>query len=89
MQIPYLRARLARGYFHVLDYALRTHCSTPKRLLYAWLTAMPDPQTYDILHYAGIAQALEFICGFAQAICSDLDSFILHCACSDRSALPY
>ena len=45
----------------MLRNALRTHCSTPKRLLYAWLTALLDPKTYYILHCAGIAQGLEVI----------------------------
>ena len=86
--IPYLRARLAGGCFHMLVYALRTHCSTPKKILYAWLTALLDPQTYCVLHCAGIAQGLEglgdLICGFAQAVCSGPDCFILHCECSHR-----
>ena len=50
---PYLRARLARGCFHMLVYALRTHRSTPKRSLYAWLTALLHPETYYVLHCAG------------------------------------
>ena len=59
LTLPYLRARLARGCFHIFVYALRKHCSTLKMLLYAWLTALLDPQTHCILHCAGIAQGLE------------------------------
>ena len=57
--LPYVRTRIAGGCLQALLYALRMHCCTPNRLLYALHTALLGPKTFYIMHCAGNLQAHE------------------------------
>ena len=47
--VPYVHARIEGRCFQNLVYALRAHCCTPKRLIYALRTALLDPKTHYLM----------------------------------------